>query len=428
MRRRLVLVALATTSMVALAFLVPLGLLVRSVARDRALTEAERHTQRLGLPLATVQGCGDLDDRVGGEASLVADGVTLYFPGCGQVGAPGPRRDDPSIRLAASGRAFSTDADGGVAVLSPVDLSGRRTAVIRAFVPGRELSEGVVRSWIALAGVGAVLVLVAVAVADRLAASIVRPVGDLADATRRLGAGDLDTRVEPAGPPEVEEVGTAFNRLASRFTELLEAERELVADLSHRLRTPLTALRLDADAAKAGAPGAGDRVRADVEALERTVDELIEEARRPIRAGVVATCDLSEVARDRSEFWAPLAEDQGREWSCRCDGTHPVALPRGDLEAAVDALLGNVFAHTPEGTAYRVSVERVDGGGAVLVVEDDGPGVPGPDVVLRGRSGAGSTGLGLDIVRRTAEAAGGTLSAGNGPGGGAHLEVRFPPA
>ena len=84
--------------------------------------------------------------------------------------------------------------------------------------------------------------------ADRVARGVVRPVADLAHTAERLGAGDLDARVEPAGPPEIVEVGHTLNRLAGRIVELLAAERELVADLSHRLRTPITALRLDAEA------------------------------------------------------------------------------------------------------------------------------------------------------------------------------------
>ena len=88
----------------------------------------------------------------------------------------------------------------------------------------------------------------AVVVADRLGRSMVRPVDDLAATADRMGSGDLDARVEVAGPPEVRRVGTAFNRLATQIGALLQVERETAADLSHRLRTPLTGARLNADA------------------------------------------------------------------------------------------------------------------------------------------------------------------------------------
>jgi signal transduction histidine kinase len=79
-----------------------------------------------------------------------------------------------------------------------------------------------------------------------------------------------------------------------------------------------------------------------------------------------------------------------------------------DFVAAVDALLGNVFAHTPSGTSYRVSLQKSDDKMAELIVADDGPGIEDVGLLERGASGGSSTGLGVDIVRRTAEAARGS--------------------
>ena len=159
--------------------------------------------------------------------------------------------------------------------------------------------------------------------------------------------------------------------------------------------------------------------------LQRQVDLLIEEARhRPGDEPVVS--DLSGVVRDRIGFWAVLAEDQGRELTVRVsDEPAPVPLPPEDLAAAIDALVGNVFAHTPPGTGFSVEVEP-DAEGVVLVVTDEGPGFPpGVDPLRRGESGGGSTGLGLDIVARTAARTGGHLDAENRPEGGAVLRVVF---
>lgn len=87
----------------------------------------------------------------------------------------------------------------------------------------------------------------------------------------------------------------------------------------------------------------------------------------------------------------------------------PVHGGADELAAALDALLGNVHTHTPAGTAYSV-VLATHGDRAVLTVRDRGPGIADPAAALdRGRSGAGSSGLGLDIAARTAEAAGGAL-------------------
>ena len=419
MRRRLALLVAATTSIVVVAFLVPLALLVRDVGADRALDSAESAARSLTPVIATAADPATVTLAL--ERADAARRLTVFLPDGRVLGVPATA--DAAVALARQGRAFSTDADGGRQVLVPVQR-GDGTVVVRAFVPTSELRRGVVPAVAALAALGAGLLLVALLVADRLARTMVQPVAALADTAHRLSAGDLDARVEPAGPPEVAEVGAALNRLARRITELLTAERENVADLSHRLRTPVTALRLDSEGLRDPAEAA--RLTADVDRLERTVDALIREARRPVREGVGVTSDLAAVTRERVKFWGALAEDQGRRYGLEVPpGPLPVAVAREDLAAAVDALLGNVVAHTPDGTGFRVTVSAgVDA--ARLVVEDDGPGLPGAAVLARGASGAGGTGLGLDIVRRTAEAAGGTVTATNVPG--ARITVTLPNA
>ena len=92
---------------------------------------------------------------------------------------------------------------------------------------------------------------------------------------------------------------------------------------------------------------------------------------------------------DRVAFWSVLAEDTDRAVRRELPATPlPVAVPADDLAAALDALLGNVFAHTPDGTAFAVSLAPAAGGGATLTVADDGPGLPGSHtpVLRRGAS------------------------------------------
>ena len=105
----------------------------------------------------------------------------------------------------------------------------------------------------------------------------------------------------------------------------------------------------------------------------------------------------------------------------------PVRVPAEDLAACVDILLENVFAHTPEGAALGVRLTPRAGGGGWLLVADEGPGFDTSDSVLRGRSGGGSTGLGLDIARRIAEASGGSLTIGRSPRGGAAITLALGP-
>jgi signal transduction histidine kinase len=309
-----------------------------------------------------------------------------------------------------------------VEVLVPVQGLTSGTAVVRVFVPESVLHSGVTRSWLLLGGIGLALVALSLLLADRLGRRLVGSVTALAATADRLAAGETAVRLAPSGPPEVRRVGAELNRLAARIEELLRAEREEVANLAHRLRTPLTALRLDIDAV----PDPQDQARLDegVEALRREVDELIRTARRPVRSGVHPRADLVAVVTERTAFWSALAEESGRRLDLVAPpGPIVVAAPGQDLAAALDALLDNVFSHTPDGVPLRVSIHR-GGSEVTVVVEDDGPGLA-RGAHAQGRS-SGSTGLGLDIARRTAEAAGGTMHLGAGPLGGARVELTFP--
>jgi signal transduction histidine kinase len=172
------------------------------------------------------------------------------------------------------------------------------------------------RAWPLLLGLGLLVLVLSVALADRLARSLVRPLADVARAADRLAAGDLSARAELAGPPEVRRAGAGLNKLARRIGDLLAHERETIADVSHRLRTPMTALRIDAESL--GDHTERPQVLADLDALERTVDQVIREARRPAPDSRGA-CDAAAVVAQRTAFWLPLAETNG--------GTPPSAYP-----------------------------------------------------------------------------------------------------
>lgn len=423
MRRQLSILVAATTSVVVVAFLLPLALLVRTFAADRALRAATQEAHSLAPIVATVEApaLADAVDRVNRSGSRR---ITVFLSDGTTVGAPARR--DATVELAARGRSFSTAVPNGRLVLMPVQAARDGTAIIRIFVSNDVLSRGVLQAWLILGGLGVTLLAAAVAVADRVARALVRPLTATAAVATRLAEGDLSARVAPDGPPEVRSVGVALNRLADRIADLLTAEREAVADLSHRLRTPVTALRLDSEGLRD--PEEAGRLGADVDILERMVDQIIREARRPVREGVRAACDATAVVAERVGFWRVLAEDQGRRVALTLPGGPClVRLTAEDLAAALDALLGNVFAHTPEGIGFRVRLTRSNGS-CRLLVGDDGPGFPpAASPARRGESGTGSTGLGLDIARRAAQAAGGRMRLGSGSRGGAEVELILPP-
>lgn len=413
MRRRLALLSLATTALVVISLLVPLGLLVRRSAADRARVQAEREAQSLasliGLAVTLDASVDTLEAVVGplteGQIVVLDDGTVIGEPRAGQGTLVEPARTDQAT--------ITKLVEGGWEVALPV--IGRQTsAVVDVFATNEELTEGVAESWVLLAALGVVLVVAAVLVADRLGANLVGPIRELAAAAHRMGEGDLETRVDPSDPEEIREVGEAFNQLAWRLDHLLAAERESVADLSHRLRTPLTSLRLQAE--KIADPHDRGEVIAQVDRIEQAIDQLIVTARAG-STGQAGKCVLDEVVADRAGFWRVLADEQTRE--LRLDTGAPgteLDMPREALEALIDALVGNVFDHTAEGVGFGMTTGE-NGQGPWLEISDDGPGFSDASVLQRGRSGGGSTGLGLDIARRTAELAGGRIGIAKGPGG-----------
>jgi len=424
MRARLALTVLAVTTMVMIAFLLPLAVLVRVVAADRALSSAEQEARYLEGVLAVVSDRASLTvllDQVNAGSPRTA---TVWLGDGTRLGAAtAPPADE--LALARSGRAFTTAGSSSRRVWVPVRQQNGTMTVAAVTVPASQLQRGVVRAWAVLGGLGLVLVFLAVVVADRLARTIVVPIEDLGEVTRRLQQGDLAARVEPRGPPEVVNVGHAVNQLAGRIGELIAAEREAAADISHRLRTPLTALQLEAEGLVA--PDERLRMTAAVHELTEAVTTVIREARQPQEARASAPADLCETVRSRMAFWSVLAEDQGRRWSIDVPPEpRRIGVAREDLAAAVDALLANIFIHTPQGVAFRVAVVAGPADAARLVIDDEGPGFPPGTTPSRGQSGAGSTGLGLDIAKVTAERAGGSMSFGASPTGGARVELIFP--
>jgi len=435
LRGRILLLATGTAALVIVLAAIPIALLLRTAAYDSAEGDARDAAQSTADYLST----GRYDDTVLTEylERLNARGtgrVTVLMPDGDVLGAALPEgyddaddADDPdsTASTGGSGRAghrWRDDHDydnlGQVSSARTVDLDSGRlvelaaqstqgVSTVLALAPDSEVRSTVAARLAIVGGAALVLLLLAAGAAEVTSRRLVRPLQRTADTAVRLGQGDLLARAPVEGPAEVARVAVELNALADRIDELLAQERETTADLSHRLRTPLTAVRLSVEALPAGEEK--DELEAQVATLERTLTQVINAARRPQREGVHPRCDAVEVARARVAFWTPLAEDQGRTVSVSLPAAPvPVRASEEDLAAALDALIENVVAHTTDGTALRVVV-RADDPHPVVEVLDAGPGVPA-SALERGRSDRGSTGLGLDIARTFAESTGGDLS------------------
>jgi signal transduction histidine kinase len=419
MRRTLALVSLAVTTMIALGVLIPCALIVRDLAGDRVVIEAQR---RLGTLVAVTAAAPDRPTVERAVAVSRPRAVVVFADGSTVGGGP---LVTTTQALAAANGSIAAAGDGSAGdrvVLQAVYTRFQGAAVVQVRVSDQAFPSGVIAAWTVMGAVAVFLLGCSVFTADRLGARMVGAARRLGHAAGRLGAGDLQVRVVPEGPRELRDTAFAFNSMADRVARQIAAERRTAADLSHRLRTPLTALRLHVDRLGEGEPMTPTRQA--LARLEQETDLLIQLTRRSEDGSGAATCDAAEVVRERMGFWSVLADDQNRRQHLTCpDDGVPVPVGRGELAAALDALLGNVFHHTPEGTAFAVTlqpgIERVG-----LLVSDAGPGIADPDsMARRGNSGGGSTGLGLDIVRRLAESTGGEMRVDRSVMGGAHVSL-----
>ncbi len=424
MRRRLILVFLAGSSLVTLAFVVPLAALVQRTVADRAIDTARADVAAVVPALVSENSRAQIEEAMG-STDAGRDGRMSILTSQGwRIGA----EIDPSDRVEQAltlGLSDIGDVDGGMEVVAAVASAPDELSAIRVLVPTSMLWDGVAQAWAILAAIGVFLIAISVLVADVLARSVVRPTQDLAAAARRLGRGDLDARVEPSGPDELVDLAQAVNNLGGQVSSMLAREREMVADLSHRLRTPLTKLRLRID--QVDDQDLATDLMSDVDDITAVVSNVIREARGAIDRH--RRCDVARIVIERAQFWAALAEDQERPM--RLEGgvsPLPAAVDGTELAAVIDNLVDNVFVHTDEGDGLTIGFDRHDGWARIWIA-DDGPGFPAQfDATGRGESGGGSTGLGLDIARQLAEEAGGRLEIGRSDSGGGLVTLSLPPA
>jgi signal transduction histidine kinase len=338
--------------------------------------------------------------------------------------------------IAAGTRHSSTLGTDLLYVAVPVGAAGQRGAV-RITYPTSTVDDRIRRYWLVLAAIAALALLVAAAVGASIAAFVVRPLRRLEDAADAVGRGDLAARAPTdAGPPEVRSLARVFNDTVARLEALVRSREEFVADASHQLRTPLTALRLRLEnLARDVAPtGQGELAgaSAEVDRLATLVDGLLALARADSGASPAGRVDVRVLAGERVEAWSALAEERGLALAGPGAGPPLTAYASADrLSQVLDNLLENAVEVSSPGGAIAVEVGAA-GEWVELRVRDEGPGMSPEarsrafDRFWRGRAGEGS-GLGLAIVRRLVEADGGTVELVPAPSQGLEAVVRLRP-
>ncbi len=450
MTRRLLLSYVGLALLILVVLEVPFGLLEARHEREEITGQTRQEATSLALAVA-----GDLQPpQRAALRSLVAeyrhqtkDAVAVIDAAGSLVAVAGPIRipagsERTDVRVALAGGSIASlvhggggrTADAAVAVGPP----GDRIGAVLLVAPDRAYSDRTQDVWTALGVFAAVVLALTVVVGLALARSLTRPVSRLQAAVADLGAGNLASRSEVVGgPPELVALGRQFNRMAERLQQLVDAQSRFVADASHQLRSPLTALRLRLENLEAeieGPPAEGLAAAGrEVLRLSRLVDGLLTLGRadgpvvdrRPVEVGVVV--------RERCDAWSALAAERRVDLVQRSTVEAPVvALVPGDLEQILDNLVANALDASPEGSTIGVELRREGNGVTSLHIVDEGPGLDDADRARAfdrfwqgpGRRG-GNSGLGLAIVRQLARRNGIEVRLEPAPGGGLDAVVRL---
>ncbi len=319
-------------------------------------------------------------------------------------------------------------------VAVPISSGGTVHGAVRITYPISAVDARILRYWLILAAIAAVVLAAAALVGIRLARFVTRPLRGLEEAAAAVGEGRLDVRApEREGPPEVRSLAAVFNETVVKLGQLLRSQEEFVEDASHELRTPLTALRLRLENLQRGLDEERladlDAALREVDRLAHTVEGLLALARTDAGVAPPGRVDAAAVVRERVETWRALAEERGVSLTADADGAQPVRAGPERLAQVIDNLVSNALEVSPEGSRVSVSARRA-APWVELHVRDEGPGMT-PEQRARAfdrfwRSGSGGgSGLGLAIVRKLVEADEGEVELTDAPGGGLDAVVRL---
>jgi signal transduction histidine kinase len=403
-------VAVVAVSVALVLFALPLAIMVRSAL----FTEEQGELERVALATAVRMGprfvAGDLVEPINAELDHT---VGVYDLTGRLKSGRGPALADPVVRQAASGNVADGEVDGNVVVAVPMSSAEQITGVVRASAPLSVVRGRTLLVWSLLVGFAAAALAVAVLVARRQARLLTEPLEILSEASARVAGGDLGARAASGSVPEINRVAQAHNTMVDQLTRMIERQSHFSADASHQLRTPLSGLLLDLEAAATTRPADLPQVLADAaeraRALSRTVDHLLDLAReQPDQWVRAAPQPVTEVVHDAGQRWHGTLAREGRGLVLDSDPeVRDWQVPGGLVTQIVDVLVGNAVRHG-QGTV-TVAVRDAAGVLAVDVADEGAIRLDTKDIFVRGTSGGDGLGIGLALARTIAEAGGGRL-------------------
>ncbi|MPY77465.1 MAG: HAMP domain-containing protein [Actinophytocola sp.] len=393
MHRRILLAILLAVAVTGAALGIPLGitasLLVNSMASEDLKTRAQRIVKQLDKDIAE------------GE-SIDTERVGLAVPAGGYLVVHGPK-----------GQVYreGTKPKGGT-LSEESNLAG--TGTVKLSVPAEPVRSRQTQVTVAVLLLAVLSVGTGMVVATVTARRLARPLRDISIRAARLGAGDFRPDISRYNMRELDMVADALDTSADALSTLVRRERQFVGDVSHQLRSRLTAiqLRLDPLTTHTDPEVAEDSVAAQEQAdqLAAVLDELLAAARAAREAGAEPV-DLSAVLKTIAIEWRQIFSSEGRTLRLRIGKGLIARVTPARLREVVGVLLDNARKHGA-GTVTMAARSGDTDGTVVVTVADHGQGVPdalAPHIFDRGVSGAGSTGVGLALARALVEADGGRL-------------------
>ncbi len=450
LNRRLVVSYVLLVAIAIGAFTVPVAFVLTAQLRGDVETSVRREADTAALLLSA----GDLPSRQ--ALARLAEAYDKETPGrldavLADGTAPGPlplppSADDPAFRDALAGQgsvrwthAAALDADGLVLAVPARDAAGRVVGAIRVSYPSAPLAARQLQIWGFRAVLAVAVLLVAAFLGAFFARRLTRPFRELNQLAGRLRDGELTARAEESGPVETRTLARTLNNAAETIDTLVRAQRAFIADASHQLRTPLTALRLSLDNIADGVHDPDvhedvDQATAEVVRMSRLVNGLLTLAKAEAAIGAPEPVRVAEVVAGRLGVWRAVAADRGVELrQDDADADLLAMVSPGHLEQVLDNVLSNALEVSPDGGAVTVSSGRREGR-ATVEITDEGPGMSEAERSRafdrfwrgQGRTGPSGSGLGLAIVKQLVTDDGGTVALADGDGGGLRVRIGLP--
>lgn len=450
MNRRLVVSYIVLVAVAIAAFTVPVAFVLVDQLRGDVETSVRREADTAALLLAggdapSRQALARLAEAYDNETPGRLDAVLAGGVAAAPMPLP-PAADDEAFREALAGRATSRwgtaealGTDGLVLARPARDDAGQIVGAIRISYPSAPLTERQLQIWGFRAVLAVTVLIVAAILGALLARWLTRPFRELNRMANRLREGDLTARAEETGPTETRTLARALNNATETIDTLVRSQRAFVADASHQLRTPLTALRLSLDNIADGAIDPlvredVDQATAEVTRLNRLVGGLLVLAKAEAAVGAKEPVRLADAVADRFDTWRGVAADRHVELrASHADPDGFVLASLGNLEQVLDNVLSNALEVSPDGGTVTVET-RTKRDRVVLEITDEGPGMSEVD---RGRAfdrfwrgqgltGPSGSGLGLAIVRQLVTDDGGTVVLDAADSGGLCVRIELP--